>query len=93
MFYIENNERKGWRVNQNLVILVDIVREFVFFVREDRGLLESVSRELMGFLDFGSSGKKVFEDNKIIIIKISLKIVKVVCVRNYGSLNQIEVVV
>lgn len=87
MFYTENNEIKGWRANQNLVILVDTVRELVLSAREDRGLMESVSRELMGLSDLGSSGKKAFEDNKTIITKTSLKTVKVVCVRNYGSLN------
>lgn len=41
---------------RNLVILVCTVRDH-------QGLLEGVSRELMGLSDLGSSGKTAFEES------------------------------
>lgn len=80
-------KEKAGEPARNLVILVCFVRELVPCAREDRGLLEGASRELVGLSQCGSSGKKTSEENKAIGTKTSLKAVEVVYVRKDGSLN------
>lgn len=50
----------------------------MLFLKEYRGLLEGISKELVGLSDLDSNKKKVFEENKTVVTKPSLKTIEVV---------------